>query len=56
MKKYIAPSCEEQNLEAANMLATSLDVNGNQTTPDGGWTRGQDWNAENWSSDADDDK
>lgn len=52
MKKYTAPSCEVQIIDAANMLAESLGVYNDKTTSDGGWTRGQSWNAESWTSEA----
>lgn len=56
MKKYTAPFCEAQTIDAADLIAVSVGVNSDKTTTDGGWTRGQSWNAESWSSEEDSDE
>lgn len=50
MKKYTSPSCKVMTVEGTEMIAASLDVDNGKTSTDGGWTRGQGWNANDWSA------
>ena len=53
MKKYIVPAIKAMNLELENLIADSMNVNENVTTPvnNGGWTREDNWNDSDWSED-----